>query len=153
MDRLPRQLRFANGKDSDFILATHNDPSVRAVSFSTEAIPAHQHILWMREQFASPKCLLLIAMEGPERQGVVRVDARGESAEVSLALIPSARGRGMGCEMLKAVTNQAQVIFPGKPITARVKPGNGAAFRTFRKAGYRLVKQDDATMYLQWRGE
>jgi len=70
-------------------------------------------------------------------RGVVTVGAGlAGRLEVSVDVVPGARGRGVGTALAIAATS---LVPSGEPLYAQVSPGNVASVRAFLRAGYRPI--------------
>src|SRR5436305_1500377 len=95
-------LRAATADDELLILRWRNEASVRAASFDTAEISREQHHVWFARMLSDPNCTLFIIEEDGSPIGQVRLDRAGpDVAEVSIALDPDARGKGIGREALR----------------------------------------------------
>jgi UDP-2,4-diacetamido-2,4,6-trideoxy-beta-L-altropyranose hydrolase len=137
-------LRRARPEDCRLIWKWANEPTIRAVSFSSEPIPWESHVRWFEAKLADPNCLLLIAENGQHKEiGQIRYELQGAEAEVSVSLDPAARGKGYGAAMIAASARDA-FARPGiARLRAYTKPDNEASIRAFLKAGYTLVGETE----------
>lgn len=83
------------------------------------------------------KCLrkeiLLFIIE--PKLGTVRLDRKGDTAEISIYLIDGKR-RGRGTQAIKDATKKAFETWDVTEVVAYIKSGNEASERAFRSAGY-----------------
>jgi UDP-2,4-diacetamido-2,4,6-trideoxy-beta-L-altropyranose hydrolase len=140
------ELRRALDGDSRDIFDWRNDPAVRAVSRSGEAIDWSRHQHWFAETLNSTDRLLLVGERAGAAVGVVRFDMSGHEAEISIYLVPGAHPRGEGSELLMTAeswltANRAEVTH----IRAHVLGGNRRSEALFLGAGYRA----ESTSYLK----
>lgn len=135
------RLRKARPTDSRLLWAWRNEATVRAQSFSSEAIPWQDHERWYAARLASPDAEILIAVDGDDAPiGQVRFDFDDEGdAEISVSLGHEARGRGLGCELIGLASARRFVETDARLIHAFIKPENEASARAFLKAGYEPV--------------
>lgn len=155
------RLRSASLEDAAFLRRLRNDPITRAMSFRTSEVTRDEHLAWLRARLASRDAttklwVALLGDRGSERRmGQVRldVDPRGARAEISLAIAPRFRGRGLAvpllCRALKHVPSSIERVL------ARIRVENTASLSAFRRAGFRRhagVRKDPAPhLVLLWR--
>lgn len=142
MDKLI--LRKADLRDSKFLFDLRNEESVRRVSLNDKPITSEEHRRWFEKKIADPNALLLIAEIGSEPIAQVRFDARGEEAEVSVAVVKDWRGKGYGTEILR---QSARLCFKNFPAVERIRAfinlGNDSSVRSFSKAGYQYRERSE----------
>lgn len=136
------RLRDATLSDSRAVWTLATDPSVRAASFSTAPIPWETHLEWFPTRLRSADSLFLVAEDGSERVlGYLRADRHGTSATLSIALHPSARGRGEASGLLREATEIARRRFPAvDSLLAWIEASNEASRRAFASAGFLPVE-------------
>jgi RimJ/RimL family protein N-acetyltransferase len=144
-------LRSAGFGDAARLLAWRNDPATRRASFATAAVDAAGHAAWLRARLADPATLLLIAEDADGTAvGQVRLDrdrAR-DAGEVSIAVAPQARGRGIARAALAALA--ARDDLGVATLRARVKADNAPSLALFAAAGYAETRREaDGTVVLE----
>ena len=135
-------LRVAEKRDSRLIHAWRNHPSVRLQSFNTEEIPLDVHERWFQETLERADRFLLIAQQGDVPIGVIRydlLDERGEEAEVNIYLSPDMQGQGLGGRLLEEGQRWMAENTSVQSVRARVRYGNEASMRMFRKHRFEEV--------------
>ncbi|MDO8564872.1 MAG: GNAT family N-acetyltransferase [bacterium] len=133
-------LRKAVMADARFLYELRNEKAVKSASFSTEAFSFASHRQWFRKKLADRNSLIYIAKAGGASVGQVRFDARGKSAEVSVAVGDAHRGLGYGSRMVRSASKRFFSEYSGaKKIHAYIKPENEASKKVFGKAGFRLA--------------
>jgi ribosomal protein S18 acetylase RimI-like enzyme len=65
---------------------------------------------------------------------------------LDIALMPAARGQGVGHRLLTNVIERAARV--GAPVTLHVAVGNHAK-RLYERLGFRIVTQDDANLFME----
>jgi len=130
-------LRRARPEDCDSMLEWRNDEETRRHIFETTLISPDDHRSWYNKAITNPDCLLLIGEIDNQPIGVLRFDLKADKAIVSVYLVPSNHGRGIGTQLIRSGTlwlkkNQPEV----KLISARVLSNNKASLTAFKKAGY-----------------
>lgn len=67
---------------------------------------------------------------------------------VDIAVVPQARGQGVGGEALRRV--QQQAVREGRDVTLAVRRDNAGARRLYASLGF-AVEREDSTLQLRWR--
>ncbi|MCI5134728.1 MAG: GNAT family N-acetyltransferase [Candidatus Electrothrix sp. AW2] len=131
-------LRKAVIKDCEQIFKWRNHESTRRYFFNPEPIMWKAHLDWFEKVLANPSVHLLIGELAGEPVGVLRYDVRGQSAEVSVYVVPVKVGLGLGARLLisgkKWVHENISEILMLK---AKICWDNKASLRAFEKAGFR----------------
>lgn len=129
--------RPATGDDVRLVWEIANDPTVRAVSISTDTIPWESHRAWFAARLASGQPLLIVEI-GSRPVGYVRFDDTADGTEVSIALDPLHRGR-MGGRVLRKACDWWDAAHAGSPLVARIRMDNEASRRAFLRSGFAEV--------------
>ena len=80
-----------------------------------------------------------IASLGGEQVGFVIYELLSEQeAEISVALVPAQRGKGIGVALIKAGTQYGLERFSLSRMLAEIFPANSASVRAFESAGFLL---------------
>lgn len=115
-----------------------NDPTVRAVSFSSELISWETHVEWFQSKLEDPHCLFFIAVDGEGTPiGQVRYDISDDNAVISISTAKEFRGKSYGSEIIRIASERVFNVSSVGTIHAHVKQGNEASTRAFTKAGFR----------------
>jgi UDP-2,4-diacetamido-2,4,6-trideoxy-beta-L-altropyranose hydrolase len=140
----PVRLRRAGPDDAERVLFWRNDPRIVALSKSRRPVTRDEHMAWYEQAVKDARRLLcIVEIEEPGRQaaspaGVVRVD-RDQSREgvITIYLLASYTGRGLGVAALEQATNLAFAQWPDlRSIRAEIRPENLASIKAFGKAGF-----------------
>jgi UDP-2,4-diacetamido-2,4,6-trideoxy-beta-L-altropyranose hydrolase len=144
--RCALEIREARADDSREVFEWRNHPSIRAVSRTGEPIDWESHQRWFASLLSSKdRCLLIGQLEGSP-VGVVRFDAGGEEAEVSIYLVPDANASGQGRNLLLSAERWLSENRPAvERIRAHVLGHNDRSHQLFSGAGY----QRESTSYLK----
>lgn len=130
-------LRAATPDDARLLFDWANDPTVRAVSFSSAPIPWERHGPWFSARLADADCRLWIAADPSGAPlGMVRFEAAGQEAVISVSVDQRRRGKNLGVLL---IWKACRLLFREQPVTAvqaLVKPDNAASIRAFEKAGF-----------------
>ena len=141
------RLRPAEDRDAEFLLRVRSDPQTVRASRNRAAPDPDLHALWLAGALADPRRALYVAeeLEAPDTGqwarwvpvGYGRVDdLRHGVSELSLALAPEARGRGLARRVIEA----AVALDPHRCRVwhAEVRRENSRSLRAFLVAGWRL---------------
>lgn len=120
-------LRPWQSTDCRLVYEVANDPSVRVASLDSEPIPYETHEQWFNSALADPTRRCFVIDVDGEAAGYVRV----ERGEISIALSPAFRGRGLATA---AISTACELL--GQPVVAHILPGNDRSLRTFHAAGF-----------------
>lgn len=134
-------LRPAAIDDRQVVWQINNDPGVRANSINPNTIPWESHVNWFSTLLTDGSRELLVAEMAGETAGIVRFDLKSSAvAEVSIALAPASRGRGVGRQVLEQASYEYLARRPHvSAIRAVVKPDNVPSMKAFLAAGYHLT--------------
>lgn len=142
-------IRRASELDSRDLFEWRNDPHTRAVSLSTNEVTWEDHERWFSATLANPARHIFICkaiLDGADESiGMVRFDLNevGASAEVSINVNPSARGRGFGAQTLIAGID---AFLSGEPdvrqLSAQIRESNVASVAIFTKVGFVLTRSE-----------
>lgn len=139
---MPLVVRHGELRDEGLLLDWANDPTTRANGYSTNTIAREDHARWYRAQLRNPVgCRLFVvetAMGVPV--GQVRFDDRYGEWEISYAVAPAFRGRGIGRPMLEAALSELNQ--GSDTIIGQVKPDNVPSRRIFEAMGFVLRNSD-----------
>ncbi len=129
------------------IASWRNDPQALKMSFTyTEKKTLEEfYPQFLFSYFSHPTLPSLFAIKGGERVGLVRFDP---DVEISLLVNKEKRGQGLGAEILIALEpylNRKGI----SRIDAKIKKENGASIKTFRKAGYIEIGQEEDVLLFQ----
>jgi len=117
-----------------------NDAETRRRSFNPAPIPYADHLAWLEARLAGDATRLWIFSDEQGPVGQVRLDLADGVAEVSLAVAPERRGRGVGTVMLRQALGSIRAEWPGDfRLLARVFADNLPSLRMFRRCGFREI--------------
>lgn len=144
--------------DAATLLQWANEPAVRAVSFSPEPISPTTHARWMAAKMASAHSHCFVALATDDTPiGQVRFDlADDATAEISVSLSATQRGRGLGARLIRVGLDELYRTTETKRVRALIKPDNAASIRAFERAGFAFaerttVRGQAAVQYLHVR--
>ncbi len=133
------EIRTANEEDSPRLFEWRNHQTIRKVSKNSAPIAWADHQSWFAKVLADKNRVLLIGQIGNEPIGVVRFDKEGETALVSIYLVPGGGFTGQGRNLLLSAEEwlkRHRVDI--KSIQAKVLSANTVSQRLFMGADYRL---------------
>ena len=136
------RLRPVQSLDRRQLWTWANDPSVREGAFSQAPIPWEDHCRWFDDRLANPRGTHFIAFDLEDRPvGQVRFDPLGEEAsmrktEISISLDQTARGSGLGTDLLRLACDRLFRTSETETIRALILPDNHASIRAFEKARF-----------------
>jgi pseudaminic acid biosynthesis-associated methylase len=130
------RLRPAHPGDCERVWQLNNEAGARAASRSPEPIAPADHDGWFAARLADPDTLLAIVELDGRPAGVIRIERRAGAAELSLAVDPAERGRGLGRAAVRAAAEAAAARWPTAALEAWVADDNRASIRCFESAGF-----------------
>lgn len=137
-------VRLAGDDDALEMLRWRNDPLTRAMSRNQAPLDEAAHRAWLAGALGDRRRLLLIGMDDRRPAGMLRFDWRDDRQwEVSIALAPEARGRGMGKGLLKLALEHFFSTHGGAAVLAEVRPDNLPSRRLFLSAGFVAAGEAD----------
>jgi len=137
-DDLGLHLREAKPGDCRSLWTLANDPVVRATSFSEKQIEWVTHVEWFNWTIRSPNRRIFVAENAKgDFVGQIRFDLEREEAIVSVEIVPSERGGGLGAALIRAGTRRCLDEVPSLAVVhAFIKTSNEASVGAFTKANY-----------------
>ncbi len=136
------RLRPAVAGDARQLFDWANDPTVRAMARKTGPIAWAGHMDWLRARLDSPDCRILLAEADGVPVGQVRLDRRGDTAEIDYSVDGRWRRRGFGALLLAAAENEALSWSGVNTLLAEVRRSNTASVAALHRAGYREAGAD-----------
>lgn len=138
--------RHAELTDEFLLLQWANDRVTRGNAFNPNPILPEDHRNWFRARLRTPQtCALYIAETAAGVPvGQVRFDHRGSEWEISYAVAPEFRGRGIGRSMLSAAIAYWRRSHPHAALVGQVKADNIASRRIFETLGFSVRTSDNA---------
>ena len=123
--------------DLRFLLQIRNDPTVRRAFFNSEKIGKKRHEAWLRYTLENPDVYLYIiqGIGTPSDYGYCRLACDDNEGEISIAILPQFRGRGIATFAIRSLIRRAKKL--GIQPFAEVKRNNVASLKAFLKAGMR----------------
>lgn len=154
-DRTPR-LRHATEADRDLlfrIYAGTREEELVLADWSPE-----EKVAFLRQQFEAqdryyrenyPAARFSIVERGGEPVGrLYRHDRADEIRLMDIALLPAARGEGIGSRLLRELMKEAEAS--GRSLTVHVERFN-RALGLYRRLGFRIAEDKGVYLFLEWR--
>ena len=129
--------------DLELLFNWANDETTRRNSYSKNPIRYEDHVRWFNNRFNSESFYCYIfSDENGSIIGQVRIekDESNITATISVSIDKAHRGKGYSTEMLQKASDAFIVNNPGYSIRAFIFKENDASFKSFMKAGYRIIK-------------
>ena len=149
-------LRPESAEDDDFLRALY--ASRRAHEMAVAGWTAAQQDVFLRSQFDLqrrhyrahyPGATFDIILLDAVPVGRIYVHrAHDEIRLIDVALVPDARGRGIGTRLVEWLL--AAAIERNATVTLNVEPYNPAR-RLYERSGFRVVEEDPTNLFMKWR--
>lgn len=129
-------IRPSTPEDAVLTWTARNNQEARRQSRSTAEIPLEAHEAWYGRALCDPAKRLYVAMWGDRPVGTGRIDVTHAMAEVSIAVLPECRGRGIGTALVGALTDAARRERLAPKLRARARTTNPGSLIAFLRSGY-----------------
>jgi len=136
------ELRLATVEDADFLLACRNDIQTRKASHNTGSVTKEEHVHWLNKILKDENRTLYIAEQSGMRVGTARADKLENKTELSWTVSPDSRGKGIGKEIVKAISPKIH-----GPIYAEIKKENLASVNIAKSIGMILNDERNGVLY------
>ncbi len=147
-------LRSATANDWARLFHWRNDPDTRAASVDTEPVDLFDHMKWLKKTLADESIRLFVLEDQSQSRtaGTTRLDLSkdGKTAECSVTIDPSCRGRGYAQSAISLTTLKAAELGVDV-VTARIRETNPVSLRAFTSAGFLFTNAKDGMVKLEWR--
>lgn len=149
------RFRLADAADQSFFLALYR--STRSDLLGMLADPRYIDALvamQQRQQMDGFRSLYpdaayqVLELDGTPVGRLVTAVASDALRVVDIAVVPQARGQGVGGEVLRRVLQQA--MREGRDVTLAVRRDNAGARRLYASLGF-AVEREESTLQLRWR--
>ena len=138
-DARPVQLRLATMADASLILEWQSTPGIRAYSRNPSAPRLAEHMRWMRNKLADPRCIFHVILHDANPVGILRLDRQADGAyEISILVAAEAHNMNIGGAALEL----AKRLLPDVVIHAAIHSDNLASIRLFERSGYRRAGEN-----------
>jgi len=128
--------RDAGAGDEQLLLEWANDPVVRANAFQQQVVRPEDHTRWLAGRLARPQDCRIFILEAPNGipVGQVRFERRTGAWEIGYSVAAEFRGFGLASRLLQVAVDALPA--DELPVLGRVKPGNQASARVFRRLAF-----------------
>ncbi|MBU2511635.1 UDP-2,4-diacetamido-2,4,6-trideoxy-beta-L-altropyranose hydrolase [bacterium] len=131
-------IKIATLQDSEDLYRWRNSERIREFSFNTQIISRREHEKWLHSVIDDNQRVLLIASNESQPIGVLRYDLNGESAIISMYVVPEQIGKGLGSLIIKAGNEWIHDNLPHiNSIEAQIFQDNIPSIKAFEKAGFK----------------
>jgi UDP-2,4-diacetamido-2,4,6-trideoxy-beta-L-altropyranose hydrolase len=138
-DGRPVQLRLATMADSSLMLVWQSTPGIRAYSRNSSAPGPAEHMRWLENKLADPRCIFHVILHDSCPVGVLRLDRLAEGAyEISILIGAEVHNKNIGGAALELVKR----LFPDAAMHAAIHSENLASIRMFERAGFRRAGEE-----------
>ncbi len=151
-------LRPATPEDRELLYRVY--ASTRAEELAPVPWPAEAKAAFLRQQFDAQDSwwranyagatFEVVVVEGVDAGRLYLWEGPSEVCVVDVALLPDARGRGVGTKLLGDVKERA--ARSGKAVTIHVERMN-PALALYERLGFRLVEDRGVYLFLSWSGD
>ena len=143
------KIKDADNSDSLDIFEWRNDPISCQMFVSNKKVTLEEHKKWFESSQNNPLRKIYIGIYTDEKVGICRfdIDSKMTSAEVSINLNPTMRGKNLSYQLLSdsietyKKTNQIR-------LTATIKKENKASLIIFQKCSFSIVDEDGSYYHL-----
>ncbi len=149
------RIRALHESDLDMTRAWRNHPETRKHFFYCEEVSQEQHRAWFEQYRQKNDDYVFIVEFGdpwmPVAQtAIYKVDPKSRSAEFGRFIVDQGqRGRGLGRRSLHATCKIAFGSLRLARLTLEVKPDNEAAIRSYQKAGFARLAEDERSIQME----
>ena len=115
-----------------------NDSSVRAQSYSSNAIDFENHKKWFKTKLEDDSCMLLL-FQNEEKSNIGQIRIQKENVKealIGISIAAEHRGKGLAKEMLLLASDYFLENNKGYLINAYIKKQNISSKQAFEKAGF-----------------
>ncbi|KAF5056949.1 hypothetical protein DSECCO2_361990 [anaerobic digester metagenome] len=133
-------LKPVTNGDIHNIYKLSNEHYIRGISLNSKEIEFNEHEIWFKNKLSDDNCLFLVAKVNGNFVGQIRFDIDDDTAVVSISLVKTYRGMGMGLNIIKTAlkilkTEKKNV----KSVIANVKSDNVSSKRFFLKVNFNFL--------------
>lgn len=139
---MPETLRPADISDAKRLWEWRNDDDARRASLNTEPVPWERHLEWLTARLHDPATRLLVLEVNGVPAGQARLDVHEDEAELSFALAPDFRGRGLGAVLVERAAGHACAQLGVRAVRAIAKAANVRSLKAFERAGFERAGEE-----------
>lgn len=135
-------IRQAKLTDVDLIFEWSNDQLVREQSFTSDAISYVSHCEWFNNKLTDKTAFIYILEADNKPASLVRIDVKTNNATIGVSIGKEFRGKGLGSASIrKGVAEYFKI--QSLPILASIKKQNIASIKSFEKAGFCYLRDEE----------
>jgi len=129
--------------DSKVIFEWRNDDLTRKMFRTSALVKWKEHSEWLASTLKNPnRCLLMCETINSKPIALIRFDIKGQSAELSINLSPSQRGKGFAPKCLSLALDYFENHYPlVSNLIAEIKTLNFSSRKLFEKVGFNLIEE------------
>jgi UDP-2,4-diacetamido-2,4,6-trideoxy-beta-L-altropyranose hydrolase len=144
--------RIATKDDEELLLRWSNDSLVRKNALNPKIINSEEHHKWFEKRLydASSCKIFIIETEKGFPIGNVRFELADESWEISFALDPFARGKGLGNKMVETSIKAFQEYNSKALLIGRVKKDNLPSKKIFENMAFTISESTDEESFYRY---
>ena len=145
-------LRLVRLDDCAELWEWRNDLESRRNSVVNDEVPWSDHLRWFNASFANSERVIFIGELSGKKCGMVRFDRvqpRRNVWDVSIAINPPMRGRGVGGIALAKACAQMEARHGACVFAAKVRPRNIPSIRMFERRGFSVVSDANDFVHLR----
>jgi len=136
-------IRRARAGDVREVWEINNDPEARANAVNRAPIPLDDHTAWFASSLANRARLLWVLPDAADKAvGVVRADVVDTDARISIALAPSARGKGHGQRILGDAIERLRRRADIYSVSAIIRPDNLPSLAIFERLEFHYHRDE-----------
>jgi RimJ/RimL family protein N-acetyltransferase len=129
-------LKKAQPDDAKFVYDLRFSTDVIQASLSSMTPTFEEHLNWWNKKVNTGNHHLLLAFDGDNKIGYLRYDITELNAEVSIALDPSLRGKGIGRQILQLGEEWLKENTDVTRIGAKVLQNNSKSLQMFKSQSF-----------------
>lgn len=128
--------------DMMLVFEWSNDSVTRSNSFSDQKISIEEHQKWYTGKLSDNNSLYYICELNEHPAGLVRYDIKDDYSVIGIMMSDKYRGRNLAFQFLKETLD---LYFDKikKPVKAYIKLTNSASVKSFEKAGYKKISEEN----------
>ena len=138
--------RAGTEKDVDIFFYWANDKISRENSYNPLPIEYANHVDWFTKRINAENFCFYVFLNDQEKEiGQVRIEKNNELLEAIISIVvgPDHRNKGYSSEMLLQATSDFISRNKGFKIIANIFKKNQASYKSFLKAGFSLIKEEN----------
>lgn len=144
LEGLDIELRLANKLDAELLFKWRNLNEIVSLSALQKTVTWNEHKNWFTHALVSTKLILIIIVKNKIPIGQVRFNKiSNEECKISIYLIPTATGYGLGGLLIHQACKQIHIKWPQiTRVKAEVRKENSRSMKAFTKAGFKILNNN-----------